>query len=123
MDTQDYMIAWLIYALAGAAFSVLSWRFLRSLLWREMAYLLQSLLMAVIFTPWYVLPEEEILAPAVIVFLLDLVTIDVTTSIRSLIPLVMAMLLAIAVTVVLSLLYRIRQKKAAGSPLDDGAEA
>jgi len=27
------------------------------------------------------------------------------------------------VTVVLSLLYRIRQKKAAGSPLDDGAEA
>jgi len=123
MDTQDYMIAWLIYALAGAAFSVLSWRFLRSLLWREMAYLLQSLLMAVIFTPWYVLPEEDILAPAVIVFLLDLVTIDVTTSIRSLIPLVMAMLLAIAVTVVLSLLYRIRQKKAAGSPLDDGAEA
>jgi len=123
MDTQDYMIAWLIYALAGAAFSVLSWRFLRSLLWREMAYLLQSLLMAVIFTPWYVLPEEEILAPAVIVFLLDLVTIDVTTSIRSLIPLVMAMLLAIAVTVVLSLLYRIRQKKAAGSALDDGAEA
>jgi hypothetical protein len=123
MDTQDYMIAWLIYALAGAAFSVLSWRFLRSLLWREMAYLLQSLLIAVIFTPWYVLPEEEILAPAVIVFLLDLVTIDVTTSIRSLIPLVMAMLLAIAVTVVLSLLYRIRQKKAAGSPLDDGAEA
>ena len=123
MDTQDYMIAWLIYALAGAAFSVLSWRFLRSLLWREMAYLLQSLLMAVIFTPWYVLPEEDILAPAVIVFLLDLVTIDITTSIRSLIPLVMAMLLAIAVTVVLSLLYRIRQKKAAGSTLDDGAEA
>lgn len=112
METMDYIIAWGFYLIAGIAFSVISWRFLKRLLWRELAYLLQSLLLAIIFTPWYVLPEDEIMAPAVIIFALDLVTIDVTTSIRSLIPLVMAMLLGIIVTVVLSVIYRIRQRKA-----------
>jgi len=80
-------------------------------LWRELAYLLQCLLLAIIFTPWYVLPEEEILAPAVIIFMLDLVTIDATTSIRALIPLVMAMLSAVIATVILSIVYRIRRRR------------
>lgn len=105
------MIAWTVYLLCGAAFSVMSWKVLKHLLWRELAYLIQSLLLAVIFTPWYVLPEEEILAPAVIVFMLDLVTVDVTTSIRSLIPLVMAMLLGIIVTIVLSVVRRVRRRR------------
>ena len=78
--------------------------------WREMAYLLESLLLAIIFTPWYVLPEEEILAPALIVFMLDLITVDLTTSIRALIPLVMAMLFGIIVTLVLSIIYRIKRR-------------
>ena len=63
------------------------------------------------FTPWYVLPEEEILAPAIFVFMMDLITIDATTSIRALIPLVMAILLGIIVTIVLSVIYRIRQRR------------
>ena len=78
--------------------------------WREMAYLLESLLLAIIFTPWYVLPEEEILAPSLIVFMLDLITVDLTTSIRALIPLVMAMLFGIIVTLVLSIIYRIKRR-------------
>jgi len=78
--------------------------------WREMTYLLESLLLAIIFTPWYVLPEEEILAPALIVFMLDLITEDLTTSIRALIPLVMAMLFGIIVTLVLSIIYRIKRR-------------
>ena len=111
MSTQDYITAWIVYLLAGVTFSVLSWRLLSAMLWRELAYLLECLLLAVIFTPWYVVPEEEILAPAIIVFVLDLVTVDVTTSIRSLIPLIMAMLLGILVTVVLSVIYRVRRRR------------
>lgn len=111
MDASDYTIAWIIYLLAGVAFSVLSWRFLKRMLWRELAYLLQSLLLAIIFTPWYVLPEDEILAPAIIVFMLDLVTIDAATSIRALIPLVMAMLFGVIVTVILSFIYRVRRRR------------
>jgi len=87
METMDYIIAWGVYLVCGISFSVISWKFLKRMLWRPLAYLIQSVLLAVIFTPWYVLPEEEIMAPAIIVFMLDLITIDVTTSIRALIPL------------------------------------
>ena len=111
MDSQDYYIAWSIYLTAGVVFSLISWKVMkRYFFWREMAYLLESLLLAIIFTPWYVLPEEEILAPALIVFMLDLITEDLTTSIRALIPLVMAMLFGIIVTLVLSIIYRIKRR-------------
>ncbi len=110
MDSQDYYIAWGIYLVAGIVFSLISWKVMRRYFWREMAYLLESLLLAVIFTPWYVLPEEEILAPALIVFMLDLITVDLTTSIRALIPLVMAMLFGVIVTLVLSVIYRIKRR-------------
>lgn len=111
MESTEYLYAWGVYLVAGIAFSILSWKFLKRFLWRELAYLVQCLLMAIIFTPWYVLPEEEILAPAIIIFMLDLITIDATTSIRALIPLVMALLLGIIATVVLSILYRIRRRR------------
>ena len=110
MDSQDYYIAWSIYLTAGVVFSLISWKVMKRYFWREMAYLLESLLLAIIFTPWYVLPEEEILAPALIVFMLDLITEDLTTSIRALIPLVMAMLFGIIVTLVLSIIYRIKRR-------------
>jgi len=110
VDSQDYYIAWGIYLVAGIVFSLISWKVMKRYFWREMAYLLESLLLAVIFTPWYVLPEEEILAPALIVFMLDLITVDLTTSIRALIPLVMAMLFGVIVTLVLSVIYRIKRR-------------
>ena len=115
MDTQDYIIAWGIYLIAGTAFSLISWKWMKKFFWRETAYLLQSLLLATIFTPWYVLPGEKVLAPALIVFILDLITVDLTTSIRALIPLVMAVFLGILVTIILSIIYRIRNRKAGES--------
>ena len=119
METQDYIVAWVVYLLAGIAFSFISWKVMKKFLWRELAYLLQSLLLAIIFTPWYVLPEDEILAPALIVFMLDLITVDITTSIRALIPLVMAMLFGIIVTIILSVLYRNRRKNYSADSMPD----
>ena len=112
-------MAWLVYLSAGIIFSLISWKVMKKVLWRELAYLLQSLLLAIIFTPWYVLPEDEILAPALIVFMLDLITVDITTSIRALIPLVMAMLFGIIVTIILSVLYRIRRKNYSADSMPD----
>lgn len=119
METSEYIIAWCVYLVAGMAFSLVSWRVFKRFLWRELAYLLQSLLLAVIFTPWYVVPEEEILAPAIIIFMMDLVTVDVTTSIRSLIPLVMAIMLGLIVTVILSVIYRIKRRKEMANVIPD----
>jgi hypothetical protein len=111
MEPGEYYSAWGGYLVTGIAFSVISWKVMKSMLWRELAYLLQCLLLAIIFTPWYVLPEEEVLAPAIIIFMLDLVTIDASTSIRALIPLVVAMLMGVIVTIILSVIYRIRRRR------------
>lgn len=119
MEPGDYYSAWAVYLAAGLAFSVISWKVMKKLLWRELAYLLQCLLMAIIFTPWYVLPEEAILAPALIIFMLDLVTIDATTSIRALIPLVMAMLSAVIIAVILGVIYRVQRRRQLVNVIED----
>ena len=122
MATTDYYIAWIIYLVCGAAFSMVSWKLLRRYVWMELAYLVQFIEMAVIFTPWYVLPEEEILAPAVFIFMLDLITIDLTTSIRALIPLVMAILLGIILTIIMSVVHRVKRRKALAGVIPDEEE-
>ena len=119
MATADYYIAWIIYLLCGGMVSLISWRMLKRFVWRELAYLIQLQLMALVFTPWYVLPEEEILAPAIFIFLLDLITIDLTTSIRALIPLAMVVLLGVVLTVILSVIYRIKQRRVLAGVVPD----
>lgn len=111
MESGEYLTAWAVYLVAGIVFSFISWKFMKRVLWRELAYLFQSLLLAIIFTPWYVMPEQEFLAPAIIIFMLDFITIDTTTSIRALIPLIMAMMLGLLMTIILSVLYRVRRRR------------
>jgi hypothetical protein len=111
MEARDYLIAWILYGLAAVILSVVAWVLFRRHLWREFAYLLECWLLAIFFTPARVLADQEIMAPAIIVFLMDSVTIDPTAGIRALIPLVMAMTGMLVVAVLLIVVYRIRQRR------------
>ena len=111
METLDYTLAWAVYLLAALGFTLISWRVAKRLFWRELAYFLQGFLMVLLFTPWYVLADEEVLAPAIIIFMMDSITIGSTAGIRALIPMVMGVLLVIVVTIVLSIIYRLRRAK------------
>lgn len=111
MDPNDYTTAWLVYLGAALLLSWLSWRVLKKHLWRGLAYLLECWLLAILLTPWYVLPDQEIMAPAFIVFAMDTITIGPTAGIRALIPLVMALMLMLIVAVVLGVAYRIRRRR------------
>lgn len=102
MEVEGYAIAWSIYLLAAVGFSILAWSVFRKYLQRDLAYLFECFLVAVLFTPWYVVPDEQVMAPAFIVFLMDSITLDPVSGIRALIPLVMALLLALLVSLVLS---------------------
>lgn len=115
MEQGDYITAWIAYLLAAGVFSVLAWRVLRRLPWRELAYLLECWLLALLFTPWYVLQDQDILAPALIVFALDTITIEPTAGIRALIPLVMMLFVMLVVAGLLSLLHRIRRRRLAAA--------
>lgn len=111
MEARDYLIAWILYGLAAVIMSIIAWVVLRRYLWRELAYLLECWLLAIFFTPTRVLVEQEIMAPAIIVFAMDTVTIDPTAGIRALIPLVMAMAGMLVAAVVLSIVYRVRMRR------------
>ena len=111
MDPFDYALAWTVYLIAAAGLTVIGWLLMKKHLWLDLAFLLECLLIALLYTPWYVLPDQEVMAPAFIIFLMDTITIDATAGIRALIPLVMAMLLAMVVTIFLSIGYRIMRRK------------
>ena len=111
MEAHDYLIAWILYGVAAVVLSVLAWVVFRRYLWRELAYLLECWLLAIFFTPARVLVEQDIMAPAIIVFAMDTLTIDAAAGVRALIPLIMAMAGMLVVAVLLSIVHRIRLRR------------
>ena len=109
METSDYIIAWLIYLIASVAISYLFWRTAKNIFWIDLAYVLQVTFMAIIFTPWYVEADGSILAPAIIIFFMDIVTIELVAGIRSLVPMAIAILLSTIITMVSIATYRVRK--------------
>jgi hypothetical protein len=112
MEQSDYVAAWTAYLIAAVAFSALSWRVLRRMRWREFAYVLECWLLALLFTPWYVMDDQNILAPALMVFALDIVTVEPAAGVRALVPLVMTLFLGLIAAGLLSVFHRMRQRKA-----------
>lgn len=111
MEAADYRLAWVIYCIAGVVLALLCWRVLQKYVLREFAYFLECILLALMFTPAYVMPDETIMAPALIVFMMDAITIEPKAAIRALIPLVLALMAAFLVAVGLSLIYRWRLRR------------
>ena len=111
MEAADYRMAWIIYTMAGIVLAFLAWRVLYKYLLREVAYLLQCFLLALMFTPAHVLEDQRIMAPALIVFLMDVITVSPTAGIRALIPLVLALMVALIVAVLLIISHRIRLRR------------
>lgn len=117
MEQGDYVAAWTAYLIAAAVFSLLAWRVLRRLPWRELAYFLECWLLALLFTPWYVMDDQNILAPALMVLALDVLTIEPAAAVRAIVPLVMTLFLAMIVAGLLSVWHRVRLRKARSAAL------
>jgi hypothetical protein len=110
VEQSDYITSWVAYLVAAVVFSGLAWRVLRKLPWRPLAYLLECWLLAILFTPWYVLADQKILAPALMVFAMDSLTISPEEGLRALIPLIMVMFGMALVAVLLTVVDRIRTR-------------
>lgn len=113
MESSDYFIAWGIYLVAATILAFMAWGVLKKYLWRELAYVLETTGLAILFTPWYVFPDQDLLAPAFMVFVMDSITINTTAGVRSLIPLVMAFLVGLLVSLVLIVMHRLSLRKQA----------
>jgi hypothetical protein len=114
MEAADYRLAWVIYVCAGVVLALLCWRVLQRYLLRELAYVIECCLLALMFTPAYVLPDQNIMAPAVIIVAMDVLTVDTQAAIRPLVPLVLALMVALLVALALSVFHRWRLRRQAG---------
>lgn len=111
MDAGDYRIAWIVYCVAAAGLAWLCWLVLRKLRSRRLAWLLQCWLLALLFTPWYVVPDDTVMAPALIVFVMDAITVSVESAVRALVPLIMTLFLGLLLTLVLLVGRRVLRRR------------
>lgn len=101
---SNFWMLWLIYLAASGVFFVVFWRLTLLIKARWLAYLLRATLLALALTPWYANQQTTVLAPALMVVMLDMITIGGGAAVRSLVPLVLALVLAWVIGGVLYLL-------------------
>lgn len=97
LDIYDYILGWGIYIAAGTLCFVIFYRTTGAIRFKPIANSLRAILLALMFTPWYVTAEGDLLAPAIIVMMLDMVTIGGTSFVRAMVPLTLSILAAIVI--------------------------
>jgi len=106
---ENYWLIWIIYSLAALAFCWVYWRITRFPKARWVSYSLRSLMLALIFTPWYINTEVTIMAPALMVVTLDAITIGGSAAARALVPLILSLIVAEVLATVLYFFTRKRK--------------
>ena len=104
LSLVDYLTAWGVYLGAGCVFLFLAWRVTGLMNNARVTQCTRAVLVALVFTPWYMGPEEDLLAPAVLIALLDAITIGTDAAIRAAVPLLLAIVFSLLV-VMLGLLF------------------
>ena len=88
MITQNViLLISLIYVTSGVVFFLLIWRLICVLKFELLVYMLRGLLASLIFTPWFINLQEATLAPALMVAMLDMITLGSTEVLRAGVPL------------------------------------
>lgn len=101
METvTNYWLLWTVYLLASAVFFVAFWRLTRFTRFLWLSYLLRAITIALAFTPWYANQQGTVLAPALIIVMLDAITIGGTAAVRGLVPLLLALILALVIAII-----------------------
>jgi len=93
-SVSNYWLLWGVYLTASAVFFAVFWPLTRFKRHQWLGILLRCTVLVLAFTPWYANQEGSVFAPALIVVLLDAITIGGAAPVRALVPLVLALLLA-----------------------------
>ncbi|MDT8428561.1 MAG: hypothetical protein RQ757_07315 [Pseudomonadales bacterium] len=111
LGITGYLTAWGIYLAAGLVCYLLFYRLTSFISYKPLANSLRAILLALMFTPWYVAPDQDLMAPALMVMLLDLISHGGTAFVRALVPLVLALILALIIALTGGMLKRFIFKK------------
>lgn len=104
VDIYGYLTSWAVYLTAGTICYVLFYKATGIIGFKPLANSLRAIMIALIYTPWYVAPEQDLMAPAVIVILLDMITVGGDAFVRALVPLILAIIASILIALVWGLL-------------------
>ena len=105
-DNYEYIIGWLVYFLAGIGCSIVWWK-ITSLIWHSgWRELLRGIVVVLIFTPWYIGDSSEFFAPAIIIFIMDLLLEGAKAGLKGGIALLFSTFLMLIVLTVRAVLYK-----------------
>ena len=91
---SNYFLLWCLYIVAGLSFYISLWWLTRSSAIKLLNYSVRGIMAAVIFTPWSANIYGDTLAPALMVLVLDLITIGENSAARAAVPLILAIIIA-----------------------------
>lgn len=114
VDATNFWIAWAAYCAAAVVYYLVFWRITRFQQRRVLKYCLRAVMLAVIATPWYVSDTGSVMAPALIIVLMDAITISGEAAARAFVPLFLSMVLSLVVVLVILLIRR--KKRPASDP-------
>lgn len=107
LDLYDYVLGWAVYIACGTLCYMIFYGFTGMIRFKPVANVLRAMLLALMFTPWYVSPDSDLMAPALIVILLDMVTVGGTSFVRALVPLTMSMAVAVFIALFMRVFKRL----------------
>lgn len=107
LDIYDYVLGWAVYIACGALCYMIFYRFTGMISFKPLANTLRAILLALMFTPWYVTPDSDLMAPALIVILLDVVIQGGTSFVRALVPLTLSITAAVFIALFVRLFKRL----------------
>lgn len=105
MSGINYILIWALYLAAAVIFYGLFWRYTR---FRQawLSYAVRAVMAAVIFTPWYANTQDEVLAPALMVVMMDVITLGTGSAVRAFVPLFLSLCISLVVVGILLLLRK-----------------
>lgn len=104
-DPTNFWIAWAVYCMAGMIYYIVFWRITRFRRHKLLSYSLRAVMLAIVATPWYVSDTGTAMAPALIIVLMDAITIGGDAAVRAFVPLFLSTMIAL-VGVLLFMLVR-----------------
>ena len=97
--TNNWLL-WTVYLTASGVFFVAFWRVTRFPRRILLSYLIRAFTLAIALTPWYANPEGTVMAPALMVALLDAITIGGAAAVRATVPLFLSVMLALSAALI-----------------------
>lgn len=95
LNIYGYLTSWAIYLVAGTICYVLFYRATAAIRPKTLANVLRGIMFALIYTPWYIAADNDLMAPVLMVITLDMITLGGDAFIRGFVPLLLALCLAV----------------------------